>query len=179
MNFRILFISKHWINWVIPKLKLGIICLVLIALGFNLFFVNSAQALIRKQQESPETILYQSRHSLRDQRGQSWQVVLFKRVTDHQTKQVHLRLIGFPNQANFEHPQPLEIKPSNTINFHAVDQFSKKAPAPNVGEYDLQNILPELLTYRKLELILPLKERSQSLTIPYPVILEWQDINQT
>ena len=117
MKFRILFISKNWIKWVIHKIRLGIINLILIALGFNLFFVNSAQALIRQQQESPETILYQSRNSLRDQKGQSWQVVLFKRVTDHQPEKVHLRLICFPNQANFEHPQSLEIKTPKNINF--------------------------------------------------------------
>lgn len=43
----------------------------------------------------------------------------------------------------------------------------------------LQEILPELLTNQKLELTLPLKVRSPSLTIPYPVILEWQEINQS
>ena len=179
MNFSILLNSKNLSLGILVKIKLGIISLILIAFGFNLFFVNSAQALIRKQQESPETILYQSRHSLRDQRGQSWQVVLFKRVEEQETKQVHLRVIGFPNQASFEHPQPLEIKTPNNINFKAVDQFYEKAPAPNVGEYDLQDILPELLTYQKLELTLPLQVRSQSLTIPYPVILEWQDMNQS
>ena len=80
-----------------------------IILGSHLFILEPANAVIRQQQEAPGQMLYQSRHTLRDESGKSWQVVLFKRVKDDQINTVDLRLVGFPNQAVFLHPQNLEI----------------------------------------------------------------------
>ncbi len=56
-----------------------------------------------------------------------------------------------------------------------MDQFSKKAPAPNVGQYDLKDILIKLAGEKSLTINLPIKE-NLSLNIPYPVLLEWQEI---
>ncbi|HEY9865617.1 MAG TPA: DUF3122 domain-containing protein, partial [Candidatus Obscuribacterales bacterium] len=78
--------------------------LLFLILGGQFFILEPAHATIRQQQEAPGQMLYQSRHSLRDETGTAWQVVLFKRVKNNQIDTINLRLVGFPNQAVFLHP---------------------------------------------------------------------------
>ena len=157
------------------KTIISVILIVFLFLGVNFIYPESVLAVIRQQQESPGVLLYQSRHSLRDNTGQSWQVVLFKRVQNHQVQQINLRLVGFPDQVVFRHPQTLKIIDGQGHIWQANDHFAQKYPAPNVGEYNFQNILPQLNNNQSVQLILPLdNERSRSLILPYPVLLEWQ-----
>ncbi|MGK7932922.1 MAG: DUF3122 domain-containing protein [Microcystaceae cyanobacterium] len=152
--------------------------IVLFLLILTLFcgFSAPATALLRTQHESPTQILYQSRHSLRDSQGETWQVVLFKRTKNNQIISIELRLVGFPDLVIFRHPQPLVIVMADRI-LSAPDQFAKTSPAPNVGQYDFQPIWPQLLRSQTLELDLPLDTSNpKTLKIPYPVMLEWQDI---
>ena len=152
------------------------ITLFFLILGSHLFILEPANAVIQKQQEAPGQMLYQSRHTLRDGTGKSWQVVLFKRVKDDQIDTIDLRLVGFPNQAVFLHPQGLEIMTSQGRLFQAEDQFAKKSPAPNVGEYNLKEILPQLSSTEQVKLHLPLEGQQQTLILPSPIILEWQEL---
>ena len=155
------------------SLLLSIILLLSVSLGHP----QPAEALIRQQEEAPGQILDQSRHSLRDEAGNSWQVVLFKRVKDNQVKQIDLRLVGFPDAVAFSHPQGLKITTREGDVFQAADRFAEKSPAPNVGQYDLKDILPQLPANQSVQLALPLeKERKLSLPVPLPVVLEWQAI---
>ncbi|MFM8295036.1 MAG: DUF3122 domain-containing protein, partial [Microcystaceae cyanobacterium] len=62
-------------RWLV--LSLWIIGLVLFGLG-----LDPAWAIVRSLEEQPGTMLYQSRDSLQDDQGTTWQVVLFKRVSD-------------------------------------------------------------------------------------------------
>lgn len=78
--------------------------------------------MIRQQHETPEQILSQSRHTLRDDRGNSWQVVLFKRLKNGEIKEIDLRLVGFPGTLAFNHPQDLKIIGSEKV-FQASDRF--------------------------------------------------------
>lgn len=149
---------------------IGLLCFPII---FNCN--QPAFAKIRQQEEVLGQLLYQARHSLQDNQGQNWQIILFKRVKDGQVKDVDLRLVGFPDQVNFIHPQNLTLKTVDGKEFFASDQFSKKAPATNVGQYDIKDILIKLAGEKSLTIDLPVKE-SLSLNIPYPVLLEWQEI---
>jgi uncharacterized membrane protein len=158
-------------------LVIGIILFFLI-LGSQFFTLESANAAILKQQESPGQMLYQSRHTLRDDTGRAWQVVLFKRVKNEQVNTIDLRLVGFPNQAVFLHPKALEIITRQGRLFQAVDQFAENAPAPNVGEYNLQEILPKLSSTEQVQLNLPLADQERILTLPAPIILEWKALIQ-
>jgi hypothetical protein len=158
------------------KTMIRLICLVLLILTLFCGFSAPATALIRTQKESADQILSQSRHSLRDNQGDPWQVVLFKRTKKEQITSIELRLVGFPDLVKFRHPQPLIITTTDRI-LSAPDQFAKASPAPNVGQYDFQQIWPQLLRSQKLQLELPLETSDpRILTLPYPVILEWQDL---
>lgn len=139
-----------------------------------------ARAAIRQQEEAPGQVLYQSRHTLRDGRGDSWQVILFKRVKDGQVRRIDLRLVGFPDRAAFSHPQPLTVAVPGGPSWLAPDQFATKSPAANVGQYDFTDILPQLSGAPSIRLDLPLAgEVSLSLSVPLPVVLEWQAIAQS
>lgn len=156
-----------------------LLCSAVVLLIWMSLWVISPPAIasIRTIEEAPGQILVQSRHTLRDNGGNSWQVVLFKRVKNGALANINLRLVGFPGAAEFAPGKPLQILTGEGKIFTAVDSFSGKSPAPNVGEYLLEDILPQLPINSSLRLLLPLAgEKTAQLEIPLPVVLEWQNI---
>ncbi|MEC4895008.1 MAG: DUF3122 domain-containing protein [Oscillatoria sp. PMC 1051.18] len=158
------------------RLILSLLLSLMLLLGWSWASSEPAWAAIRQQEEAPGQMLYQSRHTLRDDRGQAWQLVLFKRVKNGTVAEVSLRLVGFPGVAEFAHPQNLTLRTSDGKSFLGGDRFAEASPAANVGEYDLQEILPQLAQTQSIKLILPLKPTSHQINIPFPVLLEWQEI---
>ena len=127
-------------------------------------------------EEAPGQVLIQSRHTLKDDRGDAWQVVLFKRTKADGLSAIHLRLVDFPGLADFAHPKSLTITTDAGDSFEAEDVFAEQAPAANVGEFDLQNILSQL-PVAKLNLSLTMKGSSSTkLSIRSEVVLEWQSV---
>jgi hypothetical protein len=161
----------------LSKLTLIAAIVFLIFIGLDNFHTQPAFASIRQMEEAPGQVLIQSRHTLKDDRGNSWQVVLFKRTKADSSSTIHLRLVDFPGLADFAHPQPLTITTTNKgDSLKAEDVFAEKAPAANVGEFDVQNVLFQLPA-TKLNLSLPMKsDRSTQLSIPPEVVLEWQSV---
>lgn len=157
------------------RLLLSLVLSIGILLSFSLGYAQPVEAMIRQQEEAPGQVLYQSRHSWRDETGSPWQIVLFKRVKNGEVKDINLRLVGFPEQSEFVHPQELKIVTAQGSVFQAPDMFAKKSPVPNVGQYDFQDILSELPDKQSIELTLPLT-KMRSLSIPIPVLLEWREI---
>ncbi|MEG3435615.1 DUF3122 domain-containing protein [Pannus brasiliensis CCIBt3594] len=145
----------------------------LLFLAFDIDYIPPALALTRSQREAPGQMLYQSRHSLRDETGSPWQLVLFKRVKEGQITDLSLRLVGFPEGIEFLHPDRLPITTETGEILTAPDEFARNSPAPNVGQYAMADILPRLPASGDLELSLPL-EKPRTLTVPAPVLLEWQ-----
>lgn len=134
-------------------------------------------ASIQQQEEAIGQILYSSRHKLRDNQGNTWQVVLFKRVKNNQTQEIDLRLVGFPQMFQFVHPGNLIIVIDDQQVFSASDRFAEKSPSPNVGEFDVQEIISSLPLDRSVKLVLPLTaENPVEIVLPSPVILEWQEL---
>jgi hypothetical protein len=132
---------------------------------------------IQQQTEAPGQVIYQTRHTLKDSLGNSWQVIFYKRVEEsNPTRNLNLRLAGFPGAVEFQHPQDLTLTTQRGETLTASDDFASDSPAPNIGEYDFQDIANRLPSRSSLELRLPLKERSATLQIPLPVILEWQEV---
>ena len=102
--------------------------------------------------------------------------MLFKRTKADGSSTIHLRLVDFPGLADFAHPQPLTINTNKQDSLKAEDVFAEKAPAANVGEFDVQNVLFQLPA-TKLNLSLPMKsDRYTQLSIPPEVVLEWQSV---
>lgn len=167
---------RYPIRQFLSQLVIAIALVLLIFIGLNNLTTQSALASIRQMEEAPGQVLIQSRHTLKDNQGNSWQVVLFKRIKADGSSIIHLRLVDFPGLADFAHPQPLQITISKGDLFKAEDIFADQAPAANVGEFDVQNVLPKL-PVTKLNLSLAMKDSSSTrLSIPSEVVLEWQSV---
>ena len=134
-------------------------------------------ATIQQQEEAPGQILYSSRHKLQDNQRNTWQVILFKRVKSDRNQEIDLRLVGFPQQFEFIHPGNLTIVVNNEQGFSASDRFAEKSPSPNVGEFDVQEIISNLPLDHSVNLVLPVTtETPAEILLPTPVILEWQEL---
>jgi len=140
-----------------------------------------AFAAVTQIEEYPGQMLYQSRQNLRDQTGNSWQVVAFKRIHPEGSVIVSLRVVGFPGAVELDHTQPLTLTTSLGQTLTARDissEISQDTPTPaNVGEYDIKSILPQLQTEIPLHLTLPMVTGSAiKLQIPSRALQEWQTI---
>ncbi|NJQ97067.1 MAG: DUF3122 domain-containing protein [Hydrococcus sp. CSU_1_8] len=124
-------------------------------------------------------MLSQSRQTLEDKAGNTWQVIFFKEIKNEKTPTINLRLVGFPGAIAFAHPQDLKIKIRSGMTLTAQDIFAEQSPSPNVGQYDFSKIVKRLESNSFWELELPLVERTVELRIPYFVIEEWQTIAAT
>lgn len=158
-------------------LLLGIIT-VYIFLGLASFTSQQVMAAVVQLQEAPGEILYRSQQKLNDELGNSWQVVLFKRISSNTNtvSSINLRLIGFPGSQELPHPLPLKIITNTNEVLTAPDIFVEEAPAPTIGQYDFKDILPQLPT-KELLIGIPLgAERFINLSIPQHVVQEWQEV---
>lgn len=143
----------------------------------SVWFVSMppAQALLRQIEEQPGQMLYQSRQSLRDDQGDTWQVVLFKRVKDDQ-QEINLRLVGFPDLVSFKHPAPLMISSAQQASLFLPDLLVENSPGENVGQYLVLPAFSELPVAGIWELTLPLTGGLRLIKVPYFVQQEWQTL---
>jgi hypothetical protein len=161
------------------KPLLSFVLLVSLVLSLSIVPLAPAQASLREIAEAPGQHLYQSRQSLRDSQGQTWQVVFFKRVKTDKGSALHLRLVGFPEVTHFRHPAPLKIKANETVTLDAPDLLDQHNPGENVGEYDFQALLEQLPANNFWQLQLPLEgPEPVFLNVPYFLIQEWQTVAQ-
>lgn len=125
--------------------------------------------------EAPERILYRSEQTLNDTKGNSWQAILFKDISPNRLTSLELRLMGC-SAAELLHSQPLQITTNSGKVLTARDVFLEEAPAPTIGQYKFEDILPQLTT-EKLLLSLPVgRERFINIEVPPSVVQEWQEL---
>jgi len=149
--------------------------IVLLGLTFCGLGVEQAQALLRQHHDSPDVLRYHSQVSIKDKFGYTWQVLLFKQNYENPVKELRLRLGGFPGVVELAHPQPLEIETATKKLLLASDVYALTAPAPNVGEYNLTNVLPKLPSTDALKLYVSAYSGQRLvLNIPNTVVTEWQ-----
>lgn len=165
--------SRNWTKlWRLWRCWLMILLLVTINL---VLMPEEALALLRQHHEAPGVLRYHSQVSIKDESGVAWQVVLYKKNNPGAAEDINLRLVGFPGVVEISHPQPLEIFTRNGKLLTAVDAYAENSPAPNVGEYELKNILSQLTPTDSLELYIPLQNKQNlTLRIPSNVVTEWQ-----
>ncbi len=154
-------------------LILGLTALLLLS---DSIWAPLSRAEIRQYHNGDGAMLDQARHSMRDIDRRPWQVVVFRDVQNGVANHLELRLVGFPNQVEFQHPQPLLIQTRSGQDFLAADEFGQSAPATNVGQYDVTEIVAELPTDEPLVLELPTVQRV-TLKIPVTVVSEWRLIS--
>lgn len=134
-----------------------------------------AIAVIREYQDALGVTRYQSQHSLRDATGYAWQIVLFKQFPPDRSPQFILRLVGFPGVVELAHPQPLEITTNSGKLLTATDLFATESPAPNVGQYNVTDLITQIPQNSFLKLTLPLKGNKKfTLKVPVAIVIEWQ-----
>jgi hypothetical protein len=144
--------------------------------------IAPAQAALRQLEEAPGQIVYQSRQTLKDQQGKSWQAIAFKRIRPNDTEVIYLRLVGFPGTAELDHSQPLTLTDSMGQTLTAADisqeMFADKTQLnPDVGQYDLQPILMQLASAIPLRLILPTLDQSEIiLNLSPEMVGEWRSL---
>lgn len=162
-------------------LLLGAIALGVL-LGLGLLEPLSATAAIRQLEESPGQVVYQSRQTLKDKHGNGWQAIAFKRIRPNGQASFELRLVGFPGIVEIDRSQPLTLTNSFGKTLTAADVSSTifteaTKPEPNVGQYDLQPLLPQLQVGIPLKLTLPtVNGEAVSLSISPLLIEEWQTV---
>lgn len=83
-------------------LLLGALLLVML-LGLGMVNIPSANATVRQLEEAPGQVVYQSRQTLKDQHGNSWQSIAFKRIRPNAESSFELRLVGFPGVVEIAH----------------------------------------------------------------------------
>jgi Protein of unknown function (DUF3122) len=167
--------SRRILQMFLWLLLLGILT-ISILLGLGTFISHPVLAALSHQEEAPGEILYRSQQRLNDASGNSWQVVLFKRVYPGHVVSVNLRLVGYPGSAELPHPQPLRITSTTGKVWKATDIFLESAPAPTIGQYDFKDVLPQLPT-DDLLLSLPLgRERFVNIVVPQSLVQEWQEV---
>lgn len=151
------------------------------ALTINLA-IAPIQAAIRQLEEAPGQTVYQSRQTLKDQQGNSWQAIAFKRTHPDRTATLYLRLVGFPGTANLDHSQPLTLTDSMGKTFTAADVshdmfMDQTQMEPDAGQYDLQPILMQLESAIPLRLVLPTLDQSKIILNVSPnVVEEWRSL---
>jgi Protein of unknown function (DUF3122) len=175
--------------------KIRLMRWVLTALIYFFLVVGSplpAFATVTQIEEYPGQMLYQSRQSLQDRNGNSWQASLHRRSFANAFKRIHpegsavvsLRLVGLSGGLEFDRTQPLTLTTSLGQTLTAKDissEISQDTPTPgNVAEYDIKLVLSQLEAEIPLHLILPMVTGSAiELQIPSAAIQEWQTIAAT
>lgn len=161
-------------------LSLGLLMLILGISGL-VGWTQPAIATIRQLEERPGQVVYQARHRLTDQEGRFWQAVAYKRTYPDKAPLVHVRLVTSPGAITLTHPHPLILRNSlgnveTAPDVSAGVSTETERPA-NLGEYDLQAVLPKLQAAIPLTLNLATEEGA-TITLPVPsrVIQEWQQV---
>jgi hypothetical protein len=126
-------------------------------------------------------ILYQTRQTLQDQRGYTWQAVAFKFSRSGDSGPLQLRLVGFPGTVELDHRQPLTLLTSRGQSLtveNVSDQVSKLNPAePHVGQWNLQPVLIELGNAIFLDLSVKTADgEAVRLAIAPETIEQWQTV---
>ena len=175
------------IGYIIRKILAQFLLLASLALtvflGLSIGTTPDAVAAIRQLEEAPGQMVYQSRQTLKDQHGNSWQAIAFKRVSPDGKTSLELRLVGFPGVVEIDRSKPLLLTNSIGEVLTADDNSSLiftdlSAPEANVGEYDIQPLLAQLQPEIPLSLTLPtIGGESVQLSVPPSFVQEWQTLS--
>lgn len=162
----------------------GLLCLLCLFGGVGLA-PGAAIAAIREFEEAPGQVVYQSRHTLQDQQGRSWQAIAFKRIRANGDEGFFLRLVGFPGTATIDRSLPLRLDNSLGTRLTAADASAQiftdsSVPEPHVGQYDLAAIAPQLRPELPWQLTLPTVDQEPiRLELPPLTVQDWQTLART
>ncbi len=151
---------------------------ILFALLISLLgLAQPASASIHRYPEGGDRVMVRSLQTLRDSQEHAWQLVLFKRQQGGQTQSISLRLVGFPDVVQLQHPGEIELTTlRRTRRWRAPEVSSETPAASHIGEYDLMAVMSQLDTDSALRLIVPLQNAFGEIILPPYVIQEWRHL---
>ena len=153
-------------------------CLV----GVETILALPATAAIQQLEEAPGQVIYQSRQTLQDQHGNSWQTIAFRRIRSGNSPVLFLRFVAFPGVTSIDRSPPLALTNSLSKILTANDASAKiftdeTSPEPNVGQYDLAPIISELQPTLPLKLSLPTTQSEPvEILVPSSLVEEWKTL---
>lgn len=121
-------------------------------------------------------MMLRSLQTLRDSHDRSWQLVLFKRSRNGLAQSIHLRLVGFPEAVELDHDRSLQIFTLTDKTWKAEAVTMGVPISPNVGEYDLQEVMHRLDADIPLRLKVPMQPQDEELVVPPFVVKEWRQV---
>jgi|JI102314A2RNA_FD_contig_101_779026_length_1622_multi_2_in_0_out_0_2 Protein of unknown function (DUF3122) len=151
-------------------------------LGLGILTTPHAAAAIRQLEEAPGQMVYQSRKTIKDQHRNNWQAIAFKRIRPNGKTSVELRLVAFPGVVEIDRTKPLLLTNSLGKTLTAADVSSNiftdsTVPEPNIGQYDIQPLLPQLQAEIPLKLTLPtLHGDAINLSVSPSFVQDWQTL---
>ncbi len=170
----------------IRKIFSWLLLLGALVLSFSLMVgiltAQSAAAAIRQLEEAPGQVVYQSRQTLKDTHGNSWNAIAFKRIRPDGKTSLALRLVGFPGMVAIDRDRPLVLTNSMGKKLIAADAsnniFTDSAvPEPHVGQYNLQPLLAQLQAEIPLKLMLPtIGGEAINLSVPPDFVQDWKTL---
>lgn len=173
-----------WKNFRQPILwfVVGSLVFLLVLMWVEILSIEPANAAIHQLEEAPGQYLYQSRQTVKDQYGNSWQAIAFKRILPDDTTILALRLVGFPGTVEIDRSQDLMLTDSFGKTLSARDDSQRifaddATPEPSVGQYEMAPILSALEPIMPLKLSLPTTHGEPvDLWVPPALIKEWQTL---
>lgn len=171
---------KYRVSKILSSLLLVGVLVLTILLGSDILNTATATAAIRQLEEAPGQVVYQSRETLKDQYGNRWGAIAFKRIRPDGKATFDLRLVGFPGMVEIDRTKPLLLTNSLGKTWKANDASANiftDEIQPHVGQYDLQPLFTQLQTAIPLKLTLPtVNGEPVKLSIPPSLVQEWQTV---
>lgn len=155
--------------------------LLSMVIGSGAVWTPPAAAEILQQETAPGQLRLESRQTLQDQSGHSWQVSVRRDFSTAGTSHFCLHLIGTAQSVTFARQQPLRLMLSSgevlTVSDTTCDMFTNASPAPYVAQYDLLPVVASLLATHSLQLEMPQTGgHAAVLQVPPAVLEEWQTV---
>ena len=124
--------------------------------------------------------VYQAQKILPDTDGNLWEVTALKQMGEGY-RRVYLRLMTQSQTVQLDAAQPLLVETESGQHLTAPNQtryyFNGMLLEPNIGQYDIQVLLPQIKGERSLQLQLPTQEDSPIiLLIASDVLDEWMTV---
>jgi hypothetical protein len=135
------------------------------------------QAEVQMLKEGTNQILFQTRRQLKDENGQNWQAIAFKRVSGIKPATFQLRLVVFPGRTEPIHPKPaiLNIEGASLSLPDITEHVGNPAAQPTgVSQYELPSAVTLLGKATSATLSLSMTNgQTAVLKLPKSVLNEW------
>ena len=127
----------HYLEWTIIFVLTTLILFWLMVI----VLIKPVIASVTETEIAPGRLHCRSEQIVTDEKGHKWQLRLFTQVDSPESASLNLRLSGLSSQLKIEPNKPLIISNQAGKSWSAQNILLPSAPLPNIGQYNLKNIL--------------------------------------